>query len=116
MTRVEKRRREGEDGTILQLFSTTEKLEFEPARYWIRRVKRLKYNCGKCHGAMVNTSALPSIVAKSPYGDNFIIHTSLTKYCDLIPIERQVNIAERNKSKYFHGRATEDKKKDASVF
>lgn len=79
-----------------QLFDITEKLEFVPSSYWIHRIKRPKYNCGNCHGPMVNTPALPSIVEKSNYGDSFIINIMLSKYCDLIPIERQVSMAERN--------------------
>lgn len=78
-----------------KLFDTTEKLEFEPAKYWIQRTKRPKYNCGHCHGSIVNTPPVPSIVEKSTYGDSFIINVALSKYLDLIPIDRQVKIAER---------------------
>lgn len=77
------------------LFDTTEKIEFEPARYWIQRIKRPKYNCSHCHGSMINTPAEPSISAKSGYSDNFIINVTLDKYCDLIPITRQAAIMER---------------------
>lgn len=77
------------------LFDTSEKLETIPARYFIKRTARVKYNCGSCHGAMVNTPADPSIVPSSNYGDSLIIDVSLSKYCDLIPIERYVQIAFR---------------------
>lgn len=78
------------------LFDTSEKLEVDPKQYYIIKNKRPKYNCGKCHGAIVNTAALPSIVPSSNYGDSLIIDVSLSKYCDLIPVERYVQMAARN--------------------
>ena len=77
------------------LFDTSEKLEVIPKKYYIVRNKRPKYNCSKCHGGMVNTPAVPSIVPASNYGDSLIIDASLSKYCDLIPMERYVQIAFR---------------------
>jgi transposase len=77
------------------LFDTSEKLEVIPKKYYILKTKRPKYNCCNCHGSMVNTPASPSIVPTSNYGDSFIIDVSLSKYCDLIPIERYVQIAFR---------------------
>jgi len=78
------------------LFDVTEKLEVIPKRYYIQRNKRVKFNCGKCHGAIVNTLASPSIVPTSNYGDSFIIDVTLSKFCDLIPMERYVQMAFRN--------------------
>jgi transposase len=77
------------------LFDVSENLEIIPKRYFIEREKRVKYNCTKCHGGMVNTPAKPSITPTSNYSDNFIIDVALSKYCDLIPIERYVAIAAR---------------------
>ncbi len=77
------------------LYDTSEKLEVVPKSYYIERQKRVKYNCGHCHGGMVNTSARPSIVPTSNYGDSLIIDASLSKYCDLIPMERYTSIAGR---------------------
>lgn len=77
------------------LYSTKEKLEIQPAVYFITRLKSVKYNCSKCHGSMVNTTAPASIVPTSNYGDSLIIDVALSKYCDLIPIERYAQIAFR---------------------
>ena len=77
------------------LYSTKEKLEIQPAVYFITRLKSVKYNCSKCHGSMVNTAAPASIVPTSNYGDSLIIDVALSKYCDLIPIERYAQIAYR---------------------
>lgn len=78
------------------LFDVTEKLEVIPKQYYIQRNLRPKFNCGKCHGSIVNTLALPSIVPTSNYGDSLIIDATLSKFCDLIPMERYVQMAFRN--------------------
>lgn len=77
------------------LFDCSEKLETIPQFFYILRTKRPKFNCGSCHGAMVNTPAPVSIIPSSNYGDSMIIDVALTKYCDLLPIERYVQIAAR---------------------
>lgn len=77
------------------LFDVTEKLEVIPKRYYIQRNKKPKFNCGHCHGAMVNTPSEASVVPLSNYGDSFIIDVTLSKYCDLLPVERYVQIAAR---------------------
>ncbi|MFN8371188.1 MAG: IS66 family transposase [Bacteriovoracaceae bacterium] len=77
------------------LFDTAEKLEVIPKIYFITRIKRPKYNCSNCHGSMINTVAEPSIVPTSNYGDSLIIDVALSKYCDLIPIERYAEMAFR---------------------
>ncbi|MBF0207751.1 MAG: IS66 family transposase [Oligoflexia bacterium] len=77
------------------LFDISEKLEVIPKKYYIERQKRVKYNCGNCYGGMVNTPAKPSIIPLSNYGDSLIIDSSLSKYCDLIPMERYALMAAR---------------------
>lgn len=77
------------------LFDTSEKLEVIPKTYHIIRTKRPKFNCSTCHGSMFNTPSEKSIVPTSNYGDSLIIDVGLSKYCDLLPIERYVQIASR---------------------
>lgn len=77
------------------LFDTSEKLEVKPKTYFISRLKRVKYNC-KCSGSMTNTPPVHSIVPSSNYGDSLIIDCAMSKYCDLIPIERYVQMAFRD--------------------
>jgi transposase len=78
------------------VFDVTEKLEVIPKQYYIQRNKRPKFNCGNCHGAIVNTPAIPSIIPCSNYGDSLIIDATLSKFCYLIPIERYIQMAFRN--------------------
>lgn len=72
-----------------------EYLEKIPASYRVIREKKHKYNCTACHGEIVTTPAIPRIKPGSAYGDGVIIDVGVSKFCDLIPIERQVKIADR---------------------
>jgi len=67
-----------------------------PKQYVIIRKKRMKYACGSCHGALITTPAPPSILPGSSYSDDLIIDVTMSKYCDLIPIERYAAIAGRS--------------------
>lgn len=78
------------------LYKSSEKLEVIPKQYFIVRHKRVIYNCRHCHGSMTNAALEPSICSRSNYGDSMIIDVSLSKYCDLIPIERYCAIAARD--------------------
>ncbi len=76
----------------------TENSEFltvVPAQYIVVRQKRHVYRCGKCHGDMRTAPAPPRITPKSSYSDEMTIDVALSKYCDLIPIERYSAIASR---------------------
>ena len=75
------------------LFEVSEKLEVSPKKYFIQRNKRVKFNCPHCYGSLVTTPAVPSIVPGSNYGDSLILDVGLSKYCDLIPMERYAQIA-----------------------
>lgn len=77
------------------LFKISEKLEIIPKQYYITRNKRVIYNCGHCNGSLKNTPTKPSISPQSNYGDSLIIDATLSKYCDLIPMERYCSMASR---------------------
>lgn len=66
-----------------------------PKEYIVVRQKRHKYRCGSCHGDIKTAPAPPRIKDGSAYSDEMMIDVALTKYCDLIPIERYSKIAER---------------------
>jgi transposase len=76
----------------------TENSEFltvVPAQYIVIRQKRHKYRCGHCHGAVKTAPAPPRICTGSGYSDEMIVDVALSKYCDLIPIDRYSSIAGR---------------------
>jgi len=66
-----------------------------PEQHWVIRLKRHIYRCGKCHGDMVTAPAPPRIKPGGSYSDEMIVDVALSKYCDLIPVERYSSIAGR---------------------
>jgi len=77
----------------------TENSEFVtvvPAQFIVIRQKRHKYRCGKCHGDVKTAPAPPRITPGSSYSDEMVVDVAMSKYCDLIPIERYSKIAGRN--------------------
>lgn len=67
-----------------------------PKQYIVIRQKRHKYRCGKCHGDIVTAPPPPRVNPGSSYSDEMIIDVAMTKYCDLIPMERYSSMASRS--------------------
>jgi transposase len=72
----------------------SEQLTVIPKKYEILRQKRVKYRC-TCQGAIVTAAAPARILPGSSYSDEMILDVGLSKYCDLIPIERYAEMAAR---------------------
>lgn len=66
-----------------------------PKQFLVIRQKRHKYRCGNCHGDIVTAPAPPRIKEGSTYSDEMMVDVALTKYCDLVPIERYAAMAGR---------------------
>lgn len=77
------------------LTEDSEYLTVIPRHYYVVLQKRVKYRCSSCQEGLITTSAIPRIKAGSSYSDEMIIDVSLSKYCDLIPVERYVQMASR---------------------
>lgn len=78
------------------MHEVSEQLTVLPAVFQVIRVKRQKYRCNSCHSNIVTVPNLPRIAPGSSYSDEMIIDVALSKYCDLIPIERYSSIAGRS--------------------
>ena len=74
----------------------SEYLTVTPAVFRVVRQKRQKYCCTSCHGDIKTAPNLPRIAPGSSYSDVMIVDVAVSKYCDLIPIERYATIAGRN--------------------
>lgn len=74
----------------------SEYLTVIPKEYIVIREKKHKYRCDKCHGDIQTPPSPPRIKAGSAYSDDMMLDVAMTKYCDLIPIQRYVAIAERS--------------------
>ncbi len=68
---------------------------FHEEPFLIVRQKRHKYRCGKCHSEIQTAPGVPRIAPGSSYGDEVILDVSLSKFCDLIPVERYAMMASR---------------------
>lgn len=77
------------------LTEDSEYLTVIPRRYYVVRQKRIKYRCSTCQDNLITAPAIPRIKAGSSYSDEMVVDVALSKYCDLIPVERYVHMAER---------------------
>jgi len=82
------------DETRLIGYDTSEVLDREPAKWFVRVTKREKRACGKCSGVQMAELA-PRIVEKGLASDRVVIETVVAKYCDHLPLYRQEQILER---------------------
>jgi len=88
-----------ECGKDMQDSGMTEDCEYlttSPKEYIIVRQKRQKNRCQKCHSAIVTAPAPARIVPGGSYSDEMIVDATLSKFCDLIPMERYCAMAARN--------------------
>lgn len=93
-------------GTAVIGYDHSEQLDVEPARYFVRVIKREKRVCARC-----STIRMPEqearIVEKGLASDGLVIGTVVAKYCDHLPLYRQAAMLEREAGVEI-GRATLD--------
>ncbi len=73
----------------------TEYLTVIPAQFYVVRQKCHKYCCKSCHGDVKTAPLPPRIKEGSSYSDEMMMDVAMSKYCDLVPIERYATIAGR---------------------
>lgn len=67
-----------------------------PKQFLVIQQKRHKYRCEKCHGDIQTAPAPARIKDGSAYSDDMMLDVAMSKYCDLIPVQRYVAMAERS--------------------
>lgn len=77
------------------MVETSEYLTVVPKKYIVVKQHRHKYRCQKCHGDIVTTPAIPRVIPGSSYSDELIVDATLSKFCDLVPMERYCQMAKR---------------------
>jgi len=85
-------------GREMQDSGMTEDAEYltkVPAQFFVVVQMRHKYSCRKCHGDIKTAPAPPRITEGGSLSDELVIDVACAKYCDLIPIERQAEMAGR---------------------
>lgn len=73
----------------------SEFLTVVPEQYLVIRQKRHKYRCGKCHSDVKTAPLPPRIKEASALSDEMVVDVAMSKYCDLIPVERYSAMAGR---------------------
>lgn len=73
----------------------SEFLSVIPKKYQVIRQRRHKYKCTNCQADIKTAPLLPRIKPGSSYSDDMIIDIAMSKYCDLIPVERYATMAAR---------------------
>lgn len=77
------------------IFEQSQKLTVIPKKYLITNILRMKYHCPHCHSSVQTAPQLPTTVPRGSYSDEFITDVALSKFCDLIPVDRYCEIASR---------------------
>jgi transposase len=75
-------------------YDSSEVLDREPAKWFVRVTKREKRSCEKCSGVQMPPLA-PRIVEKGLASDRVVIETVVAKYSDHLPLYRQEAMLER---------------------
>ena len=97
----------GEETAVIG-YDESERLDVEPARYFVQVIKREKRACRCCQQGTVTMAPLDErIVEKGLASDAVVIDTIVSKYCDHLPLYRQAAILEREAGLEI-GRATLD--------
>lgn len=84
----------GNEMTDTGLSDVSEMLTVIPKKYIIERHYHPKLKCNCCQN-MMTTPRVPRIKPGSSYSDDMIIDVAMSKYCDLIPLERYAAMAAR---------------------
>jgi transposase len=77
------------------LTEDSEYLTVIPRHYYVVKQKRVIYRCSTCQDNLITTPGIPRIRPGSSYSDEMVVDVALSKYCDLIPVERYAQMAER---------------------
>jgi transposase len=89
-------------------YDESEQLDVEPAKYFVRVIKREKRACRCCQtGGVQMPPQEPRIVEKGLASDRVVVETVVAKYSDHLPLYRQAAILERDAGLEI-GRATLD--------
>lgn len=78
------------------LTEDSEYLTVIPKKYYVVKQRRVKYRCSRCQDQLVTAPLIPRIKPGSSLSDEMVVDVALSKYCDLIPVDRYVQMAARS--------------------
>lgn len=74
----------------------TEKLEYVPASFYVKKYVRYKYACKECESC-ISIGQLPAMaIDKGIAGEGLLAHIITSKYCDHSPLKRLEGILQRH--------------------
>jgi transposase len=74
----------------------TEKLEYVPASFYVKKYVRFKYACPACQGQVAIGPLPPMAVDKGIAGEGLLAHIITSKYCDHNPLNRLEGMLKRH--------------------
>ena len=74
----------------------TEKLEYVPASFYVKKYMRYKYACKECEGHISIGQLPPMAIDKGIPGEGLLSHIITSKYCDHNPLNRLEGILKRH--------------------
>jgi transposase len=75
---------------------TSELLDFEPARFVVKVLRRVKMACPACETGVVVAPVADKVIEKGRPGAGLLAHLLVGKYQDSLPLTRQVEIFKRH--------------------
>jgi len=76
-------------------FEDAPEIDVVPTRFVIKNHRRKKYRCA-CGGCVETAPGPEKLQAGSRYSVGFAVHVAVSKYCDHLPLERQVRMMGRD--------------------
>jgi transposase len=76
-------------------FEEHEEIDVVPLRFIRKRHRRQKYSCG-CGGHIETAFGPDKLCSGARYSIDFAIYVAISKYCDHLPLERQVRMMARD--------------------
>ena len=74
----------------------TEKLEYVPASFYVKKYVRYKYACKECQSNISIGQLPPMAIDKGIAGEGLLAHIITCKYCDHVPLNRLEGILKRH--------------------
>jgi transposase len=75
----------------------SEQLEYEPAQFRVRKIRREKRACRKCRDTVVRAPAPPRLVERGTLGSGLVAQVLVAKYLEHTPLYRQREIYKRSR-------------------
>ena len=75
----------------------SEQLEYEPAQFRVRRIRREKRACRRCRDRVVRAPAPPRVAERGKLGAGLVAQVLVSKYLEHTPLYRQREIYKRSR-------------------